>query len=1163
MLVLLGASLQGPASGFLWMYGPAGVWGNMCLVSWVTLCLAYWLAPGKTQDLADLTLVNPDPMTSAESSLHCVSSDWSSSNTLSMGRDYPLSNPQILSVIPDPAYHSAVKFTWKMRKDVFGEFYCRARNADKGRIYTYKMLNEATFLPESLTVTVSRGDYVNISFTKRKVFSEDAVIYKNDSFIHSVPKNEIPDLLQYPVERATSSDAGLYTARSIAGAPASSAITRLIVRKCKAGIWGPNCEHACPPCSNGGVCHDDTGECICPPGFTGHTCEDVCGAGKFGRTCKEWCSDRLCRSMVFCLRDPYGCSCATGWRGFNCSEACPEGYYGAGCRLKCECGEKGSCDRFRGCVCPGRHGTRCQKENRPPVIVSDLRDTELNSGFQYIVNCSATGEPVPLHGEIILLNPDKTIIKALDTGTVNGQTTSSFRVEQIKIRPDSGSWVCQVKTQAGQTEKIFTVNVKEPPRPQNPPILNGSGPYQLMVMVNKDPYTGDGPVVSVKLFHKQANVSSSQWESTEVIGPVVKLGNLIPMTSYITFVQLSRHGAGGTGFPGPEATFSTQMLDLPLPSGVRLVPSSQNSLSLSWDSVQTPTKEEWRYQVECTQNQDPVTVKTYQLPANSTGLQLQDLRPRHKYQCVVRTVTKQMGQDSRPVSAWTLSNELPPAPFNIMSCNISDTSAIITWSLKEGHSISKVLIRFQDTALADYSQLAEINVLPDQTQQDSPNQAVPSQAMQFQLRGLRPDTPYMVEVWCGNNMGESLDKPHITFSTLSPQESSRLAGFGGDSSMLFFAILGSAGMTCITILLAFCIVLQLKRATFQRRMVQAFQNIVREEPVVQFSSGTLNLPNKKSKKPEPKLAYPALEWSDIKFQDVIGEGNFGQVLKARIKKDGLRMDAAIKRMKEYASKDDHRDFAGELEVLCKLGQHPNIINLLGACEHRGYLYLAIEYAPHGNLLDFLRKSRVLETDPAFAIANGTASTLSSQQLLHFAADVARGMDYLSQKQFIHRDLAARNILVGENYTAKIADFGLSRGQEVYVKKTMGRLPVRWMAIESLNYSVYTSNSDVWSYGVLLWEIVSLGGTPYCGLTCAELYEKLPQSYRLEKPLNCDDEVYDLMRQCWREKPYERPSFSQIMVSLNRMLEERKTYVNTTLYEKFTYAGIDCSAEEAG
>uniref|UniRef100_A0AAY4CQS5 receptor protein-tyrosine kinase n=1 Tax=Denticeps clupeoides TaxID=299321 RepID=A0AAY4CQS5_9TELE len=326
-------------------------------------------------------------------------------------------------------------------------------------------------------------------------------------------------------------------------------------------------------------------------------------------------------------------------------------------------------------------------------------------------------------------------------------------------------------------------------------------------------------------------------------------------------------------------------------------------------------------------------------------------------------------------------------------------------------------------------------------------------------------------------------------------------------------------------------------------------------------SRTLTLTRRTKPTQEP-LTYPILEWEDIKFEDVIGEGNFGQVIKAMIKKDGNKMSAAVKMLKEFASENDHRDFAGELEVLCKLGQHPNIINLIGACENRGYLYIAIEYAPYGNLLDFLRKSRVLETDPAFAKEHGTASTLTSQQLLQFAVDVANGMHYLSDKQFIHRDLAARNVLVGENLVAKIADFGLSRGEEVYVKKTMGRLPVRWMAIESLNYSVYTTKSDVWSFGVLLWEIVSLGGTPYCGMTCAELYEKLPQGYRMEQPKNCDDEVYELMRQCWRDRPYERPPFAQISVQLNRMQEARKAYVNMALFENFTYAGIDATAEEA-
>uniref|UniRef100_A0AAQ6ACU5 Tyrosine-protein kinase receptor Tie-1 n=1 Tax=Amphiprion ocellaris TaxID=80972 RepID=A0AAQ6ACU5_AMPOC len=382
-----------------------------------------------------------------------------------------------------------------------------------------------------------------------------------------------------------------------------------------------------------------------------------------------------------------------------------------------------------------------------------------------------------------------------------------------------------------------------------------------------------------------------------------------------------------------------------------------------------------------------------------------------------------------------------------------------------------------------------------------------------------------------------------------------------DSYQLLVAVVGSVTVTCVTILLALLALFFIRKTLLNRRRTFTYQSGSGEETILQFNSGTLTLTRRPKPTPEP-LTYPILEWEDIKFEDVIGEGNFGQVIKAMIKKDGNKMSAAIKMLKEFASENDHRDFAGELEVLCKLGQHPNIINLIGACENRGYLYIAIEYAPYGNLLDFLRKSRVLETDPAFAKEHGTASTLTSQQLLQFSVDVATGMHYLSDKQFIHRDLAARNVLVGDNLVAKIADFGLSRGEEVYVKKTMGRLPVRWMAIESLNYSVYTSKSDVWSFGVLLWEIVSLGGTPYCGMTCAELYEKLPQGYRMEKPKNCDDEVYELMKQCWRDRPYERPPFSQISLQLNRMQEARKAYVNMALFENFTYAGIDATAEEA-
>ncbi|XP_058683646.1 angiopoietin-1 receptor isoform X2 [Poecile atricapillus] len=1015
------------------------------------------LISGKVEAALDLILINSFPLVgNSETSLICVTSKWRAHESITIGRDQEdVANQhrEPLEVNEDSKRAAAKTVVWKREQasETIGAYYCEGKLKDEvTRIHTMKMPLGASFHPVALTVTANKGEHVNISFIRMASKEEDAVIYKNGSFIHSVPRHEVPGELEVSYPQVQPQDAGVYSARYIGGNLFTSAYTRLIVRRCEAEKWGPSCSFHCPSCTNNGICHEDTGECICPPGFMGKTCEKACGANTFGKTCEETCKENYgCKNYMFCLPDPYGCSCATGWMGLECDKECKPGFYGSDCKLKCNCHNRGTCDRFKGCICSfGWHGLQCEKKGSAdlsPQIVNLLDPVELNSGVEFKPLCIATGMPLPKSEEFKLLKQDGTVLRPDEISTSN-RSEAMFRINRI-LPGDTGTWVCSVQTVAGMAEKPFQVTVKVPPVPQYAPRLTDRGHNFLIIDINAELHNGDGPVVSTKLLYKPAKRYQS-WMSVEVRGTTKRLDNLEPKTEYQFCVQLSRQGEGGEGHPGPQASFTTAALGI------------------------------------------------------------------------------------------------PPAPNNIRFSNTTDTSSVISWTAAEGHSISSIIISYKIYGKAEYN---HIDIIIKNTS-----------ITQYHLKGLEPDTVYQVQINAQNNIGLSNPNTSFELKTL-PETKAPYESKGG--KMLLIAILGSAGMTCVTILLAFLIMLQLKRANFQRRMAQAFQNVVREEPALQFNSGTLTLSRKAKNSPDPTI-YPVLEWNDIKFQDVIGEGNFGQVLKARIKKDGLRMDAAIKRMKEYASKDDHRDFAGELEVLCKLGHHPNIINLLGACEHRGYLYLAIEYAPHGNLLDFLRKSRVLETDPAFAIANSTASTLSSQQLLHFAADVARGMDYLSQKQFIHRDLAARNILVGENYVAKIADFGLSRGQEVYVKKTMGRLPVRWMAIESLNYSVYTTNSDVWSYGVLLWEIVSLGGTPYCGMTCAELYEKLPQGYRLEKPLNCDDEVYDLMRQCWKEKPYERPSFAQILVALNRMLEDRKTYVNTTLYEKFTYAGIDCSAEEA-
>ncbi|OWK01284.1 TEK [Cervus elaphus hippelaphus] len=1017
----------------------------------------------------DLILINSLPLVSdAETSLTCIASGWRPHEPITIGRDFEAlmnQHQDPLEVTQDATREWAKKVVWKREKasKINGAYFCEGRVRGQAiRIRTMKMRQQASFLPATLTMTVDRGDNVSISFKKVLIKEEDAVIYKNGSFIHSVPRHEVPDIVEVHLPHVQPQDAGVYSARYIGGNLFTSAFTRLIVRTCEP-----------------------------------HT---------FGRTCKERCSEpEGCKSFVFCLPDPYGCSCATGWKGLQCSEACQPGYYGPDCKLRCSCTNGEKCDRFQGCLCsPGRQGLQCEREGVPRMTpkIEDLPDRiEVNSG-KFNPVCKASGWPRPAIEEMTLVKPDGTPKDFNHTGHLS---VATFTINRI-LPPDSGVWVCSVNTVAGMVEKPFNISVKVLPKPLNAPNVIDTGHNFAVINISSEPYFGDGPIKSKKLLYKPVNHYEA-WRHIQVTNEIVTLNYLEPRTEYELCVQLVRRGEGGEGHPGPVRRFTTASIGLPPPRGLSLLPKSQTTLNLTWQPIFPSSEDDFYVEVERRSVQMNSDQQNIKVPGNLTSVLLNNLHPREQYIVRARVNTKAQGEWSEDLIAWTLSDIVPPQPENIKISNITDSSAVISWTILDGYSISAIIIRYKVQGKNE-DQHIEVKIK---------NATI----TQYQLKGLEPQTAYQ---------------------------------------MLLIAILGSAGMTCLTVLLAFLIMLQLKRANVQRRMAQAFQN-VREEPAVQFNSGTLALNRKAKNNPDPTI-YPVLDWNDIKFQDVIGEGNFGQVLKARIKKDGLRMDAAIKRMKEYASKDDHRDFAGELEVLCKLGHHPNIINLLGACEHRGYLYLAIEYAPHGNLLDFLRKSRVLETDPAFAIANSTASTLSSQQLLHFAADVARGMDYLSQKQFIHRDLAARNILVGENYVAKIADFGLSRGQEVYVKKTMGRLPVRWMAIESLNYSVYTTNSDVWSYGVLLWEIVSLGGTPYCGMTCAELYEKLPQGYRLEKPLNCDDEVYDLMRQCWREKPYERPSFAQILVSLNRMLEERKTYVNTTLYEKFTYAGIDCSAEEA-
>ncbi|XP_032761712.1 proto-oncogene tyrosine-protein kinase receptor Ret [Rattus rattus] len=304
---------------------------------------------------------------------------------------------------------------------------------------------------------------------------------------------------------------------------------------------------------------------------------------------------------------------------------------------------------------------------------------------------------------------------------------------------------------------------------------------------------------------------------------------------------------------------------------------------------------------------------------------------------------------------------------------------------------------------------------------------------------------------------------------------------------------------------------------------------------------------------DPKWEFPR---KNLVLGKTLGEGEFGKVVKAtafRLKGRAGYTTVAVKMLKENASQSELRDLLSEFNLL-KQVNHPHVIKLYGACSQDGPLLLIVEYAKYGSLRGFLRDSRKI--GPAYVSSGGSRNSssldhpdervLTMGDLISFAWQISRGMQYLAEMKLVHRDLAARNILVAEGRKMKISDFGLSRDvyeEDSYVKKSKGRIPVKWMAIESLFDHIYTTQSDVWSFGVLLWEIVTLGGNPYPGIPPERLFNLLKTGHRMERPDNCSEEMYRLMLQCWKQEPDKRPVFADISKDLEKMMVKSRDYLD--------------------
>ncbi|XP_078037957.1 tyrosine-protein kinase Fer isoform X2 [Augochlora pura] len=249
---------------------------------------------------------------------------------------------------------------------------------------------------------------------------------------------------------------------------------------------------------------------------------------------------------------------------------------------------------------------------------------------------------------------------------------------------------------------------------------------------------------------------------------------------------------------------------------------------------------------------------------------------------------------------------------------------------------------------------------------------------------------------------------------------------------------------------------------------------------------------------------------DVILLEKIGRGNFGDVYKAQLK--SCKTEVAVKTCKVTLPDEQKRKFLQEGRIL-KQYDHPNVVKLIGICVQKQPIMIVMELVPGGSLLTYLRKS---------------SGSITQQEQLRMCKDAAAGMRYLESKYCIHRDLAARNCLVGYESIVKISDFGMSREEEEYiVSDGMKQIPIKWTAPEALNFGKYTSLCDVWSYGVLMWEIFSKGGNPYSGMSNAQAREKIDAGYRMPAPENTPDEIYRLMLRCWEYEPEKRPHFDHI------------------------------------
>ncbi|XP_069389215.1 ephrin type-A receptor 6 [Paralichthys olivaceus] len=391
------------------------------------------------------------------------------------------------------------------------------------------------------------------------------------------------------------------------------------------------------------------------------------------------------------------------------------------------------------------------------------------------------------------------------------------------------------------------------------------------------------------------------------------------------------------------------------------------------------------------------------------------------------------------------------------------------------------------------------------------------------ISGLKPATWYVFSVRTRTPAGYSSYSPKYEYETTG--DSSDIASDQGQVLVIVTAAVG--GFTLLVILTLFLLITGRCQWYFKAKMTSE------EKRRTSYQNGHVPVPGIKTYVDPDTYEDPTqavheftkeIDPCRIRIERVIGAGEFGEVCSGRLRTPGKKEIAvAIKTLKGGYVERQRRDFLREASIMGQF-DHPNIIRLEGVVTKSRPVMIVVEYVENGSLDSFLRQH-----DGHFTVI----------QLVGMLRGIASGMKYLSDTGYVHRDLAARNILVNSNLVCKVSDFGLSRvledDPEAAYTTTGGKIPIRWTAPEAISYRKFSSASDAWSYGIVMWEVMSYGERPYWEMSNQDVILSIEEGYRLPAPMGCPVALHQLMLHCWQKERNHRPKFIDVVSFLDKLI----------------------------